>query len=167
MDRELLERAMDVTRRVARKVFRVYPDREERIADAVSFAWEFAQTAGPDATPSTIKHYAIRRVRSGTFRGSERSIEHQRPRGRQPAQRVVFAIEDFARVGDDPAVLAQVRIDVAAWWCTLPHLKRTVARLLAAGFRTEEVAQFVGKTEGRISQMRGELLKSWREYQDG
>lgn len=167
MNSELMERALQKTRKRAGQVFRNFPDREDRIADAVSIAWEFARTAGPDATPGTIKHYAMRRVCSGTFRGSERSIEHQRPRGRQAAQRSAITVMDFASVGDDPAVIVQVKLDVAAWLHTLPPLKRTVARRLAVGYRTEEVARFVGKTEGRISQIRNELLISWREYQDG
>lgn len=167
MNSKLMERALQKTRSAACRAFRNFPDREDRIADAISIAWQFALTAGPDATPGSIRRYAIRRVRCGTFRGSERSIEHQHPRRRQPARRSAFAIEDFASVGDDPAVLTQVKLDFVAWFATLTPFKRAVARRLAAGFRTEEVARFVGKTEGRISQIRRELLVSWRECQDG
>jgi DNA-directed RNA polymerase specialized sigma24 family protein len=170
MDRvELTERAVQMARVAAGYAFGRQPDCEERIADAVSSAWEFAQSAGPEATPGSIVHYAIRRVKSARMHhGSERSIEHPRPRGREPARRFGLQVAaDFARVGDDPALIAMANLDVAAWLTTLPPLKRAVARLAAAGYGTQEIARRFRKSEARISQIRSELRESWREFTDG
>lgn len=163
---ELQTQAMQLAGVAARFAFGRRADREERIADAVSTAWEFAQKAGPLATPKSIVYYAIRAVKRGPRR-SEFGIDHPRPRTRPPVKRESIDLTDWSHPGDDPADIVQAIMDVATWWLTLNHQQRTVARLYAAGFRTQEIARRLKKTEGRISQIRGRLRESYRELVDG
>jgi hypothetical protein len=41
---------------------------------------------------------------------------------------------------------------------------RTIALLLAVGERTSDVAQRLGITAGRVSQLRRTLARSWMDY---
>ena len=162
---ELARAAMIHTERYAQRYFAGHWDRETLVADAVSRAWEFARTAGETATPLTIAKFAVRRVSSGRrFAGSTRSIDH--PRHREQHQPVCLDYEptDFTRPGDDPALIAALRIDMAAWFASLSPRNRAVARLLAVGTQTREVASLLGISPARVSQLRRELSDSWREF---
>ncbi len=66
-----------------------------------------------------------------------------------------------------PAETAAARIDVTAWFRSLPASKRKVARVLATGESTQETARKFGLTAGRISQLRRELAASWRKMHGG
>lgn len=162
---ELARAAMIHTERFAHRYFAGEWDLKTLVADAVSKAWEFAQTAGETATPLTIAKFAVRRAGSARrFAGSTQSIDH--PRHREQHQPICLDFEptDFTRAGDDPALIAALRIDMAAWFASLSPRKRTVARLLAVGTRTHEVASTLGLSNGRVSQLRQELSDSWREF---
>lgn len=63
-----------------------------------------------------------------------------------------------------PAALAATRIDFAAWLESLPGRTRRIAMTLAAGESTQKTARKFGLSPGRISQIRRELLDSWREF---
>jgi hypothetical protein len=64
-----------------------------------------------------------------------------------------------------PADLAASRIDFSEWLGRMPYRRRKIAEALAAGFRTEEVAQVFNLSRGRISQLRREFEANWREFQ--
>jgi DNA-directed RNA polymerase sigma subunit (sigma70/sigma32) len=57
------------------------------------------------------------------------------------------------------------KLDFRAWWNTLTQHMKRIAKDLAFGFSTKEVAAKYGVTAGRISQLRRELLDSWRLFQ--
>jgi hypothetical protein len=65
------------------------------------------------------------------------------------------------------AVVDQVaaKIDVAAWFATLTKRMKEIAKDLAFGCSTSEVAEKHKVTAGRISQLRRMLAESWAEYQ--
>jgi len=63
-----------------------------------------------------------------------------------------------------PAELAASRIDFVAWLATLSSRDRKIATLLASGCGTSEVAEKVGLSWARISQMRRELKESWEKF---
>jgi hypothetical protein len=57
------------------------------------------------------------------------------------------------------------KMDVGAWFATLSRRMKQIARDLAFGFSTSEVAKKYGVTAGRISQMRRVLESSWADFQ--
>ena len=63
-----------------------------------------------------------------------------------------------------PAEVVRVRVDFADWLRSLPRRNRRVAEFLALGNRTSDAARKFGLSEGRISQVRGELHKAWKEF---
>ena len=64
-----------------------------------------------------------------------------------------------------PAEVAATRMDVGAWLAQLARRTRQIAKDLARGYSTSEVACKHGISAGRISQMRCELEASWSEFQ--
>jgi hypothetical protein len=63
-----------------------------------------------------------------------------------------------------PADVVRVRLDFSDWLKTLSRRDRRVANFLALGHRTSDAARKFDVSEGRISQIRGELSESWREF---
>jgi hypothetical protein len=57
------------------------------------------------------------------------------------------------------------KLDVGAWFATLSCRMKQIARDLAYGFSTSEVAEKHGVTPGRISQLRRSLAASWSAFQ--
>lgn len=140
------------------------PEREEKVCDAQSVAWEFFQAADERATPQSIAAFAIRRVAIGRqFRESARSITGPNPRRRIKPQRAVFDPSQIFRTGDDPARVAAFRDLYRVWLTTLNSRQRMVVELLVMGERTDVTAAQCGVTPGRISQIRRELEKRWYE----
>jgi len=58
-----------------------------------------------------------------------------------------------------------VRLDAHEWLATLSRRTRQIAKDLAFGFSTNEVAKRHGVTAGRISQVRQELHDAWEVFQ--
>ena len=63
-----------------------------------------------------------------------------------------------------PAATAIARIDVDAWLKSLPRRDRKVAKFLAVGNRTRDAAAKFGVSDGRISQLRRSLERSWNAF---
>jgi hypothetical protein len=57
------------------------------------------------------------------------------------------------------------RLDIRAWIAKMPLKLRSIARDLAEGGSTSEVARKHGITAGRISQLRREFKTSWSRFQ--
>jgi hypothetical protein len=64
-----------------------------------------------------------------------------------------------------PAETAISRIDFAAWLQLLPRRLRKIATFLANGETAGSAAKRFRVSEGRISQIRKELLQAWRRFQ--
>ena len=64
-----------------------------------------------------------------------------------------------------PAEIAACRLDFQAWLRRLDRRRRAVAKRLAAGESTGEVACHFRVSTGRISQYRAELRDSWQAFQ--
>lgn len=73
------------------------------------------------------------------------------------------ALVENARI--TPADLAASRIDFSEWLGRMKHRRRQIAETLAAGYRTEEVAELFRLSPSRVSQLRREFEMSWREFQ--
>ena len=65
----------------------------------------------------------------------------------------------------NPADVAAARIDISAWFRSLPCRTRKIATVLASGETTGKVARMFKVSDGRISQFRKELSESWRTFQ--
>jgi FixJ family two-component response regulator len=57
------------------------------------------------------------------------------------------------------------KMDIGAWFATLTRRMRQIAKDLAFGCTTSEVAEKYGVTAGRISQLRRTLEASWVAFQ--
>jgi hypothetical protein len=63
-----------------------------------------------------------------------------------------------------PAEIAASRMDFAGWLKTLSRRDRKLALKLAVGEGTGTVARLFKVSAGRISQLRRELMESWRKF---
>jgi hypothetical protein len=63
-----------------------------------------------------------------------------------------------------PFDIARTRIDFDAWLRHLPHRNRRIAKSLALGNNTTDVAERFDLSPGRISRLRKELAESWRKF---
>lgn len=155
---------LPVVRVWAAKRFARHRDREAKLFDAESVAWEFHQAA-PAAPPKAIAWYTLKRVASERhFHQSARSIDGPNPRKRSKPERGSVTLNEISRPGDDPAEIAAFRCDFTAWVKQLNDRDRKVAESLSQGNRTGEVAKTVGCSAGRISQIRRELAENWEAY---
>ena len=65
----------------------------------------------------------------------------------------------------NPSDLATVRIDATTWIDSMSPKLRAIAKALASGEATMDVAERFGLSWGRISQLRRELVTSWERFQ--
>jgi hypothetical protein len=151
--------------------------REESIAEGVvhsllSFVRLHEQGRAEAASASSLAWYAALAVKRGRPAGNRiRSTEPlsryaQLGNGIQLEQGygnwLELLIEDKrASVPDQVAA----KLDVGAWFATLTQRMKQIARDLAYGFSTSEVAEKHGVTPGRISQLRRTLEESWAAFQ--
>ena len=81
---------------------------------------------------------------------------------RQSGNWIDAIIEDKrATVADQVAA----KLDIGAWFATLTKRTKEIAKDLAFGCSTSEVAKKYGVTAGRISQLRRMLEESWQVFQ--
>jgi hypothetical protein len=124
------------------------------------------------ANASSLAWYAVRAVRRGRpavgrMNGKEplsryaqvgSGIRFERQNGEWIDKLVA---DKRASVPDQVAA----KIDVRAWFGTLTKHMNGVAKDLAVGYSTSEVAKKYGVTAGRISQLRRILEESWMAFQ--
>lgn len=138
----------------------------------------FEQGRANSVTPGNLAWYAVLQVKSGREAGcrlngreplSRYAQLRQRiavvslsPRHSDEAEWVNVIVEDLrSSVADQVAA----RLDIRAWLATLPRRMRQIAKDLALGSSTSEVAQRYAVSAGRISQLRRELEASWAKFQ--
>ena len=164
---------------------------EEALAEALAAcwsAWVGLLSRGKDPVEigvHGIANNAIRYVRNGrkvANRSGGRSamdVHHRKAQAAcgfkiegldgngQPAGEPCGEWRDWIAAGNrsTPADQAAFRVDFAAWLSGLPERRRRTAELLGEGFGTLEVAKAVGITAAAVSQARGWLERSWRNYQ--
>ncbi len=123
-------------------------------------------------TPSSLAWYSSRLVKrgrptSGKMNGKEPlsrygQISNAIKVERQPSNWIDAMVADKrASVSDQVAA----RMDVGAWFATLTKRMKEVAKDLAFGCSTSEVAKKHGVSAGRISQLRRMLEESWAAFQ--
>jgi hypothetical protein len=151
--------------------------REEAMEEAIvscllAYARLYEQGRTASVTPSTLAWYAALQVKSGrptvgSMNGSDplsryAQLENGIQIERLDSKWIDVMVEDKrAAVPDQVAA----KLDVGAWFATLSRRMKQIAKDLAFGFSTSEVARKYGVTAGRISQLRRALENSWAEFQ--
>jgi len=151
--------------------------REDAIEEAIvhsllSYANLHEQGRAEVATPSSLAWYSSRQVKrgrptTGKMNGKDPMSRYaQIGNGikieRQPGNWIATLVLDKrASVEDQVAA----KLDVGAWFATLTKRMKGIAKDLAFGCSTSEVAKKYGVTAGRISQLRRVLQESWVAYQ--
>jgi hypothetical protein len=171
-------------RKQASFAFREIPvdAREELIQEVVAQAYALfvrlcqrGKLALVYATP--LAQFSIKKVRAGRRLGSRANIRDiTSPR---PAVTKGFRIERLDRFNQrtgqwrealvedctaGPAQIAETRLDFADWLKTLSNRDRQLAEKLALGDTTGCVAHMFRVSAGRVSQLRRDLCKSWRDF---
>ena len=151
--------------------------REDAIAEGVvhtllAYLRLHEQGRAEVATPSSLAWYSSRQVKRG--RPAAGRMNSKEPLSRYAQISNDIEVERLpnnwidAMVEDKRApVVDQVaaKMDVGAWFATLPKRMKEIAKDLAFGCSTSEVAEKYGVTPGRISQMRRALEESWAAFQ--
>lgn len=164
MDRsELARTAVEIAHNLALRELRCFGDFEDRVANAGSLAWEYAQTAGPNATPGTIAWFAVRRAGSSSpLHRGKRSIDHPRHELRRETINVEWSCDS----GTDPALIVQAQLDFEAWLESLSAKERLIAVLYWNGYRTGEIATVLRWTYHQVWFCRKRLERQWVECQE-
>jgi hypothetical protein len=152
--------------------------REDAIEQAVvhsllSYVRLVRQGRAEVATPSSLAWYSschVKRGRPVTGRMNARDplsrygqLINDIQIERLPSHWIDTMVEDKrAAVSDQVAA----RMDVRAWFATLTNQMKQIAKDLAFGCTTSEVARKHGVSAGRISQLRRTLEASWAEFQN-
>jgi len=151
--------------------------REDAIEEAIvhsllSYANLHEQGRAEVATPSSLAWYSSRQVKrgrptTGKMNGKDPMSRYaQIGNGikieRQPGNWIATLVLDKrASVEDQVAA----KLDVGAWFATLTKRMKGIAKDLAFGCSTSEVAKKFGVTAGRFSQLRRVLQECWVAYQ--
>lgn len=125
------------------------------------------------ATPSSLAWYSSRQVKrgrptSGRMNGKDPLSRYAQLGSGIQVERLhsnwisAFVQDKRAPVADQVAA----KMDVGAWFSTLPGRMKQIAKDLAFGCSTFEVARKHGVTAGRISQLRWSLEQSWVAFQE-
>ncbi len=155
------ENVFPVVSEILRRRLARHPDRDAKIGDALSVAWEMHRRAPSDVKPSSIAYYALKSVLSNRHnRESVRSLLNPETR-KAKAIRSPVDVAFVSRVGGDPAKIAAFRIDFEQWLESLNSRQREIVELLILGNTTQETAEKIGCTSGNVSQYRRRLAVSW------
>jgi hypothetical protein len=151
--------------------------REDAIEEAVvhsllAYVRLHEQGRAEVATPSSLAWYSSHQVKcgrpaAGRMNGKDPMSRYAQigngiQTDRQPNNWIDAIVEDKrATVADQVAA----KMDFGAWFATLPQRMKEIAKDLAFGCSTSEVAKKYGVTPGRISQLRRMLEESWAAFQ--
>jgi hypothetical protein len=151
--------------------------REDAIEEAVvhsllAYVRLHEQGRAAVATPSSLAWYSSHQVKcgrpaAGRMNGKDPMSRYAQigngiQTDRQPNNWIDAIVEDKrAAVADQVAA----KMDFGAWFATLPQRMKEIAKDLAFGCSTSEVAKKYGVTPGRISQLRRMLEESWAAFQ--
>lgn len=122
------------------------------------------------ASASTLAYYATRQVRRGRPAAGRMNGKEPLSRYAQVSNGIavdnsqwidMLAEDKRASVPDQVAA----RMDVRAWFATLPRRLKQIATDLALGATTSEAANKYGVSRSRISQLRRTLEASWYDFQ--
>jgi hypothetical protein len=129
-----------------------------------------------DAHLTVLVSFAVKRIGSGLQVGSSRNLYDVSSRYSQLRSGIrVESLQCRTEEGQwnelvvedrraSPAQTAALRVDLHEWLAKLTPRNFKIAALLAAGERACDVAKLLSVTVGRVSQLRKELARSWRDF---
>jgi hypothetical protein len=151
--------------------------REDAIEEGIvhsllSYSRLHGKGRGDNANASSLAWYAALAVKRGRPAAGHLNGKDPLSRYAQVGNKIRFErqngewieklVEDKrASVPDQVAA----KLDVSAWFTSLTQRTKQIAKDLALGCSTSEVAQKHGVTPGRISQLRRRLEESWEAFQ--
>jgi DNA-binding NarL/FixJ family response regulator len=160
-----IEEALEVAEQFAKRTFAGSPDFDEKVSDVVSVTWEAHVRYGHRVAKEQLARFAIKRVRAKRqFPERSRSLDARSLYKKGAKRRSDFDVFEIAAVAANPAEVAAFRIDFKAWLKTLTAKGRGIAKALAAGETTSEVAERFGITPGAVSQRRRALAASYEAF---
>jgi DNA-binding NarL/FixJ family response regulator len=153
---------------------------EEVIANAcVAFARLVRQDKTDRAFPSALARFAVAQFRDGRRVGNRRNVRdvlssYAQRRKRMQVERLDWfnetrgewmeaVVEDHRTPVPDQVAF---RCDFPVWLKNLSARNRQIAKALAVGHTTGDVAKRFRVTPGRVSQLRREMYQSWNEFQN-
>jgi DNA-directed RNA polymerase specialized sigma24 family protein len=132
------------------------------------------------AYPTVLASYGIRQVRDHRKVGGKLNIKDVLSRYCQKHKGVIVErLDKFDEKEGEwlevlvedrhagPADTAAARLDLAAWFKSLSPKDRRIAKALATGGCTGDVAKKFGLSAGRISQKRRAFMEGWQTFQGG
>jgi hypothetical protein len=151
--------------------------REDAIEEGVvhsliSYSRLHSKGRAENANASSLAWYAVRAVRRGRPAVGRMNGKDPLSRYAQVGSGIRFERHDGQwidkLVADKRASVPDqvaAKLDVRAWFGTLTKHMKSIAKDLAIGCSTSEVAKKYGVTAGRISQLRRTLEESWTAFQ--
>jgi hypothetical protein len=131
------------------------------------------------AYASALARYGVAQVKDGRMTSGSLNCKDVSSRYCQRLKKVTAERLDYYDEEDDcwceaivedrtagPAEIARTRIDFDAWLRRLPRRDRRIAQFLSLGNRTSDAARKFSVSEGRVSQLRRELVESWKKFTD-
>jgi hypothetical protein len=128
--------------------------------------------------PTPLTTYAVKQVRAGRRTGSRLNVRDvSSPYAQRAKHFTLSRLDRYDAQNDEwreiliedrhagPAQTAAARLDIGAWFATLPRKKRRIAATLATGEATTKAARKFRVSPGRISQLRREFQDSWADFQ--
>ena len=133
------------------------------------------------AYPTVLARYAVAQIKNGRRVGNSLCCREVLSPYAQRLKK--FKVESLDRREKDdqnewcevlvedktagPFDIVRTKLDVDAWLHSLPRRDRKVAEFLSLGNRTSEAAAKFGLSQGRISQLRRSLEKSFHDFNEG
>jgi hypothetical protein len=178
---EMLPRIRSQARRAFRQLRPEHKDElvQEVVVNAYSAYVRLVRRGKTDVAFATpLANYAIRQVIAGRRVANKPSLgDVMSPQAHSGT--VVERLDVFDEVQGHwrqvlvedrratPAEIAAARIDVAAWLRWLSPRNRRIAKTLAMGETTTDVARKFNLSRPRVSQLRAELKASWEKFHEG
>lgn len=157
--------------------------KEDRIAETAAIAWKWYRLLvkrgkDPAQFPCRFATLAALAVKSGRkIAGMERAKDVMNGRAQQRHNFRVSALPDTSTLTTNPFTEAlrdntqtdvpeQVafRLDFPAWLTTRTTRDRTLIEGMGMGERTKDLADKLGMSQARVSQMRREFKEDWTQF---
>jgi hypothetical protein len=151
--------------------FQGHRDRDEKVqaCRVVAFlGYRSLAARGKDVTLPCLIFYTLRHVNGGRHGIREQykkdTLSH---RAQKLGGFTVGALEESmtAQLALDPAPQAILNLDLPGFRAILTETQQKVAEMALQGFSGVEIAQAVGLTTGRVSQLRRQIVEKWDSYQ--
>jgi hypothetical protein len=175
---EFINMLPEITRWLRLSFRRLGPEaREDAIEEGVihsllSYSRLHSKGRTEQANASSLAWYAVRAVKRGRPAVGRMNSKEPLSRYAQVGSKIRFErrngewidtlVQDKRASVPD---LVAAKLDVAAWFTSLTQRTKQIAKDLALGSSTSEVAKKYGVTAGRISQLRRTLEASWLAFQ--